>query len=416
MDGEVKSEKEKVESGTEMAAAPEPSHKFRTLLLVVLALLLVGGAGAGYWYFTIYTQTPERTMARMFGAMQGVTAVTADVTVDGNGTGIPTSSLYVDKENPFTKAVDSSLLVKALLHIDDAAKLFDMDFSLSAKADGNEVSAFAGEMRSIGDVDYVQFTTLATLAIPATVMDGVSVALNRFIVIDKTEIMKSFRIDALATSVDTTQEAAVRTALAEYLPKIIVVTSTLPIEGVQGVDTLHYAYAVDKNAVGELLNALSVTMPDHDFSEVRAMLGNTNDVTGELWIGKRDALLYKATIMTTLKGTQQFAVTATVGLSDFGAAVAVVAPEASTPFQDVMVEVLEKVSEIGNADDDGDGLNNRDEDKYGSDKNTPDTDGDGFSDGDEVKNGYNPAGDGKISVTVTSTSIVNSDGSASFVD
>ncbi len=355
-------------------------------------------------------------MARMFGAMQGVTAVTANATLEGNGTGIPTSALYVSKDTPFTKAVDSSLSVNVLLHIDDVAKLFDMYFSVSAVADGNDMTTLAGNMRSIGDVDYVQFDVLSSPAIPPTVMDGVSVALNRWIVIDKTEIMKSFRIDALATSVDTAQETAVRTALAEYLPKIIVVTSTLPIEGVQGVDTLHYAYAVDKNAVGELLNALSVTMPDHDFSEVRTMLGNTNDVTGELWIGKRDALLYKATVATTLKGTQQFAVLATVLLSDYGAAVSVVAPEASTPFQDVMVEVLDKVLEIGKADDDGDGLNNRDEDKYDTDKNTPDTDGDGFTDGDEVKNGYNPAGDGNLPTTVTSTSSTNDDGTSSFGD
>lgn len=397
MTDEMQEMKTEVLSSAAVAAATvPPSHKLRWTLITIFTLLLVGAAAAGYWYLSVYTQTPERTMARMFGAMQGVTTVTADVTVDGNGTGIPTSSLYVDKDNPFTKAVDSSLLVKALLHIDDTAKLLDMNFSLSAKADGNEVSTFAGEMRSIGDVDYVQFTTLATPAISATVMDGVGVALNRFIVIDRAEIMKSFRIDALATSVDTTQEAAVRTALAEYLPKIIVVTSTLPIEGVQGVDTLHYAYAVDKNAVGELLNALLVTMPDHDFSEIRAMLGNTNDITGELWIGKRDALLYKATIMTTLKGTQQFAVTATVGLSDFGAAVVVVAPETSTPLQDVMVEVLDRVLEIGKADDDGDGLLNRDEDRYNTDKNNPDTDGDGYTDGAEVDGGYNPNGEGNL--------------------
>ncbi len=37
------------------------------------------------------------------------------------------------------------------------------------------------------------------------------------------------------------------------------------------------------------------------------------------------------------------------------------------------------------ADDDGDGLTNAEERKYGTDPNNPDTDGDGLSDGDEVK-------------------------------
>lgn len=42
------------------------------------------------------------------------------------------------------------------------------------------------------------------------------------------------------------------------------------------------------------------------------------------------------------------------------------------------------------ADSDGDGLNNADEQLWGTDPNNPDTDGDGFRDGEEVAAGHNP--------------------------
>jgi len=41
-------------------------------------------------------------------------------------------------------------------------------------------------------------------------------------------------------------------------------------------------------------------------------------------------------------------------------------------------------------DGDGDGLNNFEEARYGTDPHNRDTDGDGWSDGDEVRYGSNP--------------------------
>lgn len=49
------------------------------------------------------------------------------------------------------------------------------------------------------------------------------------------------------------------------------------------------------------------------------------------------------------------------------------------------------------ADTDADGLNDQEEViKYKTNPNNADSDGDGYKDGDEVKNGYNPSGEGKL--------------------
>ena len=53
---------------------------------------------------------------------------------------------------------------------------------------------------------------------------------------------------------------------------------------------------------------------------------------------------------------------------------------------------------IDKIDSDSDGLSDMLESIYGTDINNPDTDGDGYTDGEEVDNGYNPLGEGLISL------------------
>lgn len=51
----------------------------------------------------------------------------------------------------------------------------------------------------------------------------------------------------------------------------------------------------------------------------------------------------------------------------------------------------------GKLDSDNDGLPDKEEELWGSNKNAVDSDGDGYSDYDEVRKGYNPAWPGKVS-------------------
>jgi len=63
------------------------------------------------------------------------------------------------------------------------------------------------------------------------------------------------------------------------------------------------------------------------------------------------------------------------------------------------VQTGENQINIQDLDSDSDGLNDNVEiEVYATDPLNPDTDGDGYKDGDEVKNGYNPKGDGKLSL------------------
>ncbi len=70
-------------------------------------------------------------------------------------------------------------------------------------------------------------------------------------------------------------------------------------------------------------------------------------------------------------------------------------------------------------DTDGDGLTDYDEvNKYKTEKSNPDTDGDGYSDGIEVASGYNPLGQGRLSLSQPDIRTVTIDfkNGASFMD
>lgn len=57
------------------------------------------------------------------------------------------------------------------------------------------------------------------------------------------------------------------------------------------------------------------------------------------------------------------------------------------------------------ADQDGDGLPDDAEIRYGTNPSNPDSDGDGFMDGEEVKNGFNPLGGGLLTTVLAPTDV-----------
>lgn len=383
-------------SGVVAVGKPHKRSHIGLVLAALVCILLV--AGAAFYYFAVLSQTPERVFGRMLGAMNDVTSVRMDVTLDGNGRGVPTSPLYTNDGDAVRTPVDTELAVNANVWFGKATAQRIGDVTLSAMVDGVAMTELAAEIRSIDAVDYVRLSTLTSPMMQPVLEKSITTALDRWIVIDKAALAKSLRLETLfARSVEVDADA-VSATVAEHLSRIVVITATLPSETVDGVTALHYAYAIDKNAIGDMLDALSARMNGETFDEVRVFLGETNDINGELWIGKSDALLRKVTVETSMKGGQRFALRTTMLLSEYGSTVEVDKPNDATSIEDVMFEILTNVAEQADADDDADGLTNGEEARYESDAANPDTDGDGYQDGAEVDGGYNPNGSGKLPV------------------
>ncbi len=233
-------------------------HKGRIIAIVAVFLLLAGGAAAAaYYYLAVFSVTPERMMGRMYLAMQDVSSGTIDFTLTGSGTGVPKSPFYIPADvDDAGVAVEQTMSVQVGLRFDEAAEKMAADMTFTATTDGADVTTFSGEVLSLDDIEYLQLTALTTPIIPDELQTGIAMVLNRWIVIDKNEIAKSLKIDDLVAELniteneDTTVRDAVNAVLAEKLPNVVVITSTLESEIIDDVSTVHYAYSIDKNAVG----------------------------------------------------------------------------------------------------------------------------------------------------------------------
>lgn len=384
-------------------AAPKRSRKGLILALVLIVVFLVAGAVGAYYFVNVLSKTPERVVGEMFVAMQSVTSASVEATLQGAGTGVSKSPIYATNGDD-RAAKDYTMAIVTNFQFDDPVELFSGTLSLTASVEGDPVTTLTSEVRSVDGADYVRLSALTTPVVPEALQSSVTRGLNRWIVIDKNEIAKSLKLDKFLAQLETagnatSTNAAVQVAINTYLPQAITITDELPIERMNGASAYHYAYALNKNAVGEMLNAIeAATGGEDELTEIRTFLGESSDVTGEMWIGKSDAMLYKLTVNTTLKGTPQFAIALTVTLSEYGATFTVDAPESPTPIEDLLLEMLEQAAAEAKADDDNDGLQNSDEDKHGTDRANPDTDGDGYMDGAEVEGGYNPNGEGKLKI------------------
>lgn len=154
------------------------------------------------------------------------------------------------------------------------------------------------------------------------------------------------------------------------------------------------------------------------FLSIQEELQKYDDVTGELWIGKRTFLLHRAKFVG-----DDFELV--VNFRDFNQPVTIAAPDeegkdirkalgelgfdaAALPLasEGRALSSTETTTEFGalptssgeatDYDPDKDGLTNSLEGFYGTDPNHPDTDGDGVSDGEEVGSGRNPRGSGSL--------------------
>lgn len=198
---------------------------------------------------------------------------------------------------------------------------------------------------------------------------------------------------------------------------------TLGTEEVDGVKNFHYRIGVSQEAVAALLLKkkelmTGVPVESEDFVEMLAKVSTWGDITGEVWIGKKDRRMRRIDLTTTLPEELGGAtVSARTFLSRYGEPVEVDAPEAEDvmdlfgrillgrlnlagdrTIEEVIEEEEEEVPEAQpeTGDSDGDGLSDSSESFYGSDAWNPDSDADGWPDGLEVRNGRDPMGPGVL--------------------
>lgn len=401
----------------------------KVLVIVFAVFLLAGLGGGGAFGYVYYFESPERTVPRMFERMAKVKTLeySSSFVLNASDANEALAQINVSSRGSSDWRVPEK--IKAAGNLDVNANVF-------SQGNAARVTIVSGaEFKTVDSIFYLKLTR-----VPGAEIFDLSFIKDQWIAIDPEELKQEFQTQELQNELQSggkfspTKQEQIRDAILSS--KLWEITEKLSGGKIEGQDTQHYAFVMSKEELKRLMVEIYGIMEEEqpDASALKDLddaLGNIEELSGEMWIGKWDSLLYKLVATAQIKDPNnrnaKGELTFTLELKNFDKEVAVEAPQSFKSLKEAMEEFMSRSLQSGGgsmfplipsvpstpypleppvsfapneeenvADIDADGLPDSWEALYGADLTNPDTDGDGFLDGEEVNSGYNPAGPGRL--------------------
>ncbi|MDP3093516.1 MAG: hypothetical protein Q8N16_02015 [bacterium] len=352
-----------------------PNKKLIFVVLAVVAALLVGGGAFAYIY---YFQAPERILGKMMEksvlvkseSFSGTAEIDLEVKADSQ-------SVKQLPELPFSfgAGVNLGFVVnfEGASSDQDKASYFSFDLTPKGWVGGSE-KPFAMEYRGI---DKVAYMIIKGLSLPADFQMDLSTLKNQWVRIDLKEIKETLK------GFGMTEEDLAELDQAQSVPEIppekmlelyrkfkpVQITEKLKAEKIDGQNTYHYKYSVDKQALAKLFQEIE-KIEGLEFSSEESLSQGINDylerIDGEIWIGKKDFLARKTTVNFVAKVDREGVVVSstaklTVFSKDFNKPVKVEVPADAKSLEEFIGLVLPKI--IGGFGEDCEAKTGEDKDK-----------------------------------------------------
>jgi hypothetical protein len=299
-------------------------------------------------------------------------------------------------------------------------------------ADGTETS-YNVEARLIEGIVYLLVQNPEAWPVP-----GMSVLQDRWVVVDQTTLSEPL---SGTPSAPFTAEDKVKMRTALRNSKAFVFGDSIGGETIHDVATTQYTFTLTQAGLKTFVEEIQPILREREFcseKECAAMLETVRamkDMTGEMWIGKKDYQLYQMRVLYSAPENNASSLrdmVISVTLWNHNAGVTVDVPSAVVRLEEIIEQVMNDLfgadtdtntnenqnqnANVLNAntntptsinvntntapnpklDTDDDGLTDLEEVDYGTDADDPDSDSDGYPDGEEVDNGYNPLGEGEL--------------------
>lgn len=303
----------------------KPSRRWLTVLLAILVgVLVLGGAAYGYFIFVYEKElSPEEVLERMSVEMGSVTSfeyageVNASTQIGFSGLGQSTSS---------SETMDFNMNIFGRSDISNPSEpKASLVLSLRTSALQPFVPGELGlsmEVVSLGNDTYMKLTQ-----VPVVGLFDLSSTTNQWINLDTSSLAEQFGF-----APETLTETASWNFSAEELERVrktfsrfITVTEVLPDELVDGVDTYHYRFGLNKSGLEPGLDQLA-------------------SLVGEIWIGKEDYRLYKVSGTLGIRDSLSPDVVSTANFSslyrNYNVPVVISAPLEVRSLEEVLNELL----------------------------------------------------------------------------
>jgi hypothetical protein len=299
----------------------QPERKASKTLLAIISIigvLIIGGGAFGYFYY--FQETPEKVIEKMRTRLTEVKTleyqgdIKAEITTpDLLGGG---SFMQPTQQAPSKKASDFSINFNGKSDVNDLNNPKG-SFAFNIKTDALKEltqgeSTFGLEVRTINKVVYVKLNNLPNLG-----FFDLSFLSNQWIKIDTEVIKKQFGLEKFEEQIKEAQgQQELNPEQTEKLKQVVAqtkvfkITEKLASEEIEGVNTHHYKFLIDKNELKKLITDISVivenkTLTDKELAEFDKGLEAVESIGGEIWIGKKDYLPYKIIFTVGIKETAE---------------------------------------------------------------------------------------------------------------
>lgn len=288
----------------------------KTLLAVILivGVLIVGGGAFAYFN---YFQSPEKIVQKMITKLTEIksleysgeikTEVNAGDLLGGGNLLQPTQPVSNNKTSNFSVNFNG---VSDTNDLNNPKGSFS--FNINTDALGQENFTLGLEVRTIDKIVYIKLSNLPNLGF----FDLTAVS-NQWIKVDTEALKKQFGLEKIEEQLKEAQKKQelspeqiekLKTAVQQH--KVFKITESLAGEKIEGVDTYHYKFTIDKEEIKKLLTDISQitqdkTLTEKELADFDESFKAIELSEGEIWIGKKDFLPYKISLSSVIKETEK---------------------------------------------------------------------------------------------------------------
>jgi len=327
-----------------------------TIVSIILGLAIIGGGVFGYfYYFQYYFQSPEKIVQKMVGKMAQVKSLeyTGQITAEMKRLLIIPPSL--DFQNSKEEATSTEQKTKLSIGFSGASDLHDLNnpkamFRVDVSTDMSP-EPLGLEIRVIDKVNYLKLSNIPNLgffSLPLSFLE------NKWIKVDS-KIMKYVLKGLEEQSEEEQKEQELTPEEIEQIKEIVArkkifrITEKLASEKIDGKKTYHYRFIIDKEELGQLFTeigkvAKNKILTETELQEIQDLLQAIRMPEGEIWIGKKDLLLYKILLNLDIKETEKTKVEGNVNTSiqfkNYNKPVQIEVPASAKTIEEIIAELF----------------------------------------------------------------------------
>lgn len=322
----------------------QPSRKLNKTLLAIVSIiggvLIIGGGALAY---SKYFQPPEKIVQKMAAKLTEIKSLEYSGEIKAKVNAISTSN---------KKSSDFSINFTGSSDIQNPNNPKGQ-FSFNIKTDALQQKEFTFglEIKTIDKIIYAKLSDAPNLG-----FSNLSAVKNQWIKIDPETLKKQFGLEKLDEQIkearkksELTPEQIEKLKTAVQQDKIFKITGKLANEKIEGINTYHYKFAINKEGVKKLFADISQiiqnkTLTEKELAEFDKKLEAAQLPEGEIWIGKKDLLPYKITLNSIIKETDKSKISGEISftllLKNFNKPVQIDIPQQTKPLEEFLKELI----------------------------------------------------------------------------